>query len=122
MAVPVGILCNFDSNKLRLTSDAEAIGIVVEAFSSAASSASVAPWVSSLVGEEGVEGICVFWASLVIWLWLMWLATKTSSTAETFLALLPVPPFEGEVAAAVAAVAADGAAVISEVVEATDVL
>ena len=120
MAVPVGILCNFDSNKLRLTSDAEAIGIVVEAFSLTASSASVVPRVSLLVGE-GVEGICVFWASLVIWLWLMWLATKTSSTAETLLALLPVPPFEGEVAAAAAA-DADGAVVISEVVEATDVL
>ena len=121
MAVPEGILCNFDSNKLRLTSDAEAVGIVVEAFSPAASSGSTAPRVSFLVGE-GVEGIGVFWASLVIlWLWLMWLATKTSSTAETLLALLPVTPFEGEEAVAAAAVA-EGAVVISEVVEATDVL
>ena len=120
MAVPEGILCNFDSNKLRLTSDAEAIGIVVEAFSPAASSASTLPRVSFLVGE-GVEGIGVFWASLVIlWLWLMWLATKTSSTAETLLALLPVPPFEGE--EGVAAAVAEGAVVISEIVEATDVL
>ena len=119
MAVPVGILCNFDSNKLRLTSDAEAVGIVVEAFSPAASSDSAAPRVSFLVGD-GVEGIGVLWAYLVTWLWLMWLAIKTSSTAETLLALLPVPPFEGE--EAVAAAVAEGPVVISEVVEATDVL
>ena len=120
MAVPVGILCNFDSNKLRLTSDTEAIGlVVVEAFSVPASSASSVPHgVLSLVGE-GVEVICVFrTASLVTWLWLLWLATKTSSPTETLLALLPVPPLGGEAAASVA----EGAVVVSEVVEATDVL